>query len=553
MNSALNPLRGFATIAAAVLACAMSAPAQPVNLSFIDHFNLRQMNQRDARQLQMQVQEIERNLDKAKECGVNTYILFSRGFEGLINYDFAVEPLGELTGVVYPMGAEHRHKQVLYAKCLNEVIDYADKLGIRIIFHSNQFDFPGSLYKLAGDKLSGTAKVCPGKPLAFALLQAKIREFFAKFPKCAGLQLTLSETQVAVTECKCSACAGLTAGDRFVKVAQAAEKACAPLGKTVMIRTWGEFEESGTVERLPESIICSTKFTLPDFHLTNYPNPVMGLNAPRQEIEFDGWGEYSGYNLFPCYYGDLFAERIKACQKLGVPRMAIRLNWNPGVEGIFSKPYGNAINIVVFAGLARDSRSDPDALLRAYVEKTFPASASEAAFRLYKRSVELQRVWLTWRGANCNDHSRVYNGGVKRVRSQIGSAVPAGYETARKALDDRRKAIDEAYAEAKSLVAALGSEVPSGWKQELNRAARTQWYVAHSNTDCIQMYAAHREMENKRPMPLIADVVARVHNRAEDWKRTDPAMFALMLGNSAVRMADQLELPKQPSPASGTR
>jgi hypothetical protein len=553
LNLALNPLRGLATLAAAVLVCANTAPAQPVNLSFIDHFNLRQMNSRDARQLQAQVREIERNLDHAKEYGVSTYILFSRSFEGLINYDFAVEPLGDLTGVVYPPGGEHRRKQVLYAECLNEVINYADKLGIKLIFHSNQFDFPSALYKLAGDKLSGTAKVCPGKPLAFALLRGKIREFFAKFPKCAGLELTLSETQVAVTRCKCPACAGLSASDRFVKVAEAAAAACAPLGKTVMIRTWGDFEQLGTVNRLPKTIICSTKFTLPDFHLTNDPNPVMGLNASRQEIEFDGWGEYSGYNLFPCYYGDLFAERIKTCQKLGVPRMAIRLNWNPGVEWIFGKPYGNALNIAVFAGLARDPKADPDALLRAYIAKTFPASASEAAFRLYKRSVELQRVWLTWRGANCNDHSRVYNGGVKRVRSEIGFAVPAGYEAACQALDDRRKAIDEAYAEAKSLVAALGADVPSGWTQELNRAARTQWYVAQSNTDCIQMYAAHREVEDKRPMPLLADVVVRVRSRAEEWKRADPAMFELMLGDSAVRMADQLASPKQPSEASGAR
>lgn len=532
-----------------MLACALRAPAQPVNLSFIDHYNLRQMNQHDARQLQKQVQEVERNLDQAKEYGVHSYILFSRSFEGLINYDFDVEPLGELTGVVYPMGGEHRRKQALYAKCLNEVIDYADKLGISIIFHSNQFDFPGSLYQLAGDKLSGTAKVCPGKPLAFALLQAKLREFFAKFPKCAGLQLTLSETQVAITKCKCPACAGLTAGDRFVKVAQAAAEACAPLSKTVMIRTWGEFEESGTVKRLPESVVCSTKFTLPDFHLTNYRNPVMGLNAPRQQIEFDGWGEYSGYNLFSCYYGDLFAERIKACQKLGVPRMAIRLNWNPGVEWIFSKPYGNAINLAVFAGLARDATSDPDALLRAFVAKTFPPSATAAAFRLYKRSVELQRVWLTWRGANCNDHSRVYNGGVKRVRSEIGFVVPADYDVARRALDERRHAIDQAYAEAKALIAALGPDVPSDWTADLSRGARTEWYVAHSNTDCIQMYAAHRELENKRPMPLIADIAARVGSRAEEWKRADPAMYALMLGNAAVRMADQLA-PSRPATPS---
>jgi len=63
------------------------------------------------------------------------------------------------------------------------------------------------------------------------------------------------------------------------------------------------------------------------------------------------------------------------------------------------------------------------------------------------------------------------------------------------------------------------------------------------------MYAAHRELENKRPMPLIADIAARVGSRAEEWKRADPAMYALMLGNAAVRMADQLA-PSRPATPS---
>jgi hypothetical protein len=67
------------------------------------------------------------------------------------------------------------------------------------------------------------------------------------------------------------------------------------------------------------------------------------------------------------------------------------------------------------------------------------------------------------------------------------------------------------------------------------------------------MYAAHRELENKRPMSLIADVIARVHSRAEEWKSADPAMFALMLGNSAVRMADQLAPPKPSNPGTPTK
>lgn len=524
-----------------VVICAGQVGSEPApTLTFIDHFNLRKMNRWNEEQLAAQVAEIKNNLDKAKEYGVGEYILFSRSFEALINYDFTAPGLGDLTGRVYPNDSEHRRLLPVYAKCVSEVIDYADRLGIKVIFHTNQFDFPRSLYDLAGQKISGSADVCPGKPLAFDLLKLKIREFFTRFPKCAGLQLTLSETQAKITQCKCPACKELDDTERFLRVAQAAVDACVPLGKTVILRTWGQFEKPEIVKKLPPEVVCSTKFTLPDFHLTNYPNPVMVLNAERQEVEFDGWGEYSGYNLFPCYYGDLYADRIRTCVKSGVPRLGIRLNWDPGIRHIFSITYGNECNIYVFEKLARNPDTHPDEFLKQYVAKVYPASARDAAFRLYKRSTELQRTWLTWRGHNCNDHSRVYMGGVERVRSQIGSAVPETYEAACKELDTRRQAIDKAYEEAMALIAALGPDVPEQWKQDLERGARTHWFVAQLNCDCIQMFAAFREKEAGRPMPPIDELGRAIRNRANLWKTTDPELYEIMLGEGALKMLEEV-------------
>lgn len=532
-------MMGLVLLAAACVG--QTQASSGVDLTFIDHHNLRRMNQCDEKQLAAQVDEIKRNLDKAKDYGVGTYILFSRSFEFLVNYDFTAPELGDLKNKVYPADSEHRRMQPVYAKCVDEVIDHADKLGIKVIFHTNQFDFPRSLYDLAGQRISGSADVCPGKPLAFELLKLKIAEFFARFPRCSGLQLTLSETQAKVTQCDCTACKDLDVAERFMRVARTASEACGPLGKTLMLRTWGQFEKPEIVRQLPPQIICSTKFTLPDFHLTNYPNPVMAVNAERQEVEFDGWGEYSGYNLFPCYYGDLYVDRIRECVEKGVPRLGIRVNWDPIMRHIFSIPYGNECNIHVFSKLARNPKANPDDLLREYVAKVYPESAREAAFRLYKGSTDLQKTWLVWHGVNWNDHTRVYKGGVNRVRSQVGSVVPDTYADACRELDALRLAVDDAYEEAKRLIAALGSEVSDDWRRDLERGARTHWFVAQLNCDCIQIYAADRERKAGRPMPSIASLAESLRKRARLWETTDPELYAIMYGGEALKMLEEVE------------
>jgi len=524
-------------------------------LSFIDHYNLRRLpplpdSQAQERALAAHVARVKRNLDRAKQYGIGTYILFSRSFERLVNYDFEVPGLGDLTGRVHPLSGEHRQTQAMWAACLREVLDHAQRLGIAVIFHTNQFDFPRSFYELAGDRVSGSALVCPGKQPAYDALEGKISEFFRLFPTCAGIQLTVSETQVSPKACNCESCRDIPLSQRFARVAEAVVRACRPLGKTMLMRTWGGFETVESVELLPEEVICSTKHTLPDFHLATPANPVLGLNAERQEVEFDAWGEYSGYNFFPCYMGDQLAERIRLCAQRDVKRLAIRLNWDPPIHppinDIFERPYGNEVNIHLFSRLGADPNANPDDLLREYIAKIYPPSAHEAAFNLHKRSFDLQVTWLTWQGHNANDHSRVFrhrSGGqtyVQRVESQIGFAIPRDYGEVCRLIAERRQAIDDAYAEAQTLISKLGPEVPEDWRSELERGAHNAWFVAQGNCDCLLLCAAARETQAGRPLPDLSALERSIHERAQEWERYDPEMLPHLRGDSPALMLQEL-------------
>lgn len=550
-----------------------------VDRGFIDHHNLRDLHRlvgddgevdRDA--LEAQVAEIKCNLDHAAAYGITSYVLFSRGFERLICYDFLLPPA---PGAPYseqpteqstrppkpevdrtPIFADdspHRRQAQVFGEAVRQVIRHAHELGIRVIFHTNQFEFPEEVYQRYGDTLAGTARVCPARGATWRLFRGKIEEFFRRFPNCDGLQITTSETQVRVTECACDACRDMSPAERFAKMAKQAHAICHRLGKELQFRTWGdvarpdrEQDYLGMLAALPASVIISTKHTSGDFHLLEPASHLIGKGDREQVIEFDCWGEYQGYNQFPCYRGDVFAERLRLCRDRGVRRVAARLNWNPGVRPIFQVPYGNQVNAYLFARLAQDPDQDPDVLLGEWVEQRFPAGAVANAAALYKFSPRAQQAWMTLAGGNCNDHSRVFRvfGSSRtyraRVRSQVRKAVEAGYQITPSGPEQRRRDIDGAYDEAAALVERLRPQVAVEWVDDLLRQADNERQVAHCNTDALEMLHYGDAVEAGRPLPDLTTFERRVRERLAAWRERDPEAYELLGGNHTLRMLAEL-------------
>jgi len=193
--------------------------------------------------------------------------------------------------------------------------------------------------------------------------------------------------------------------------------------------------------------------------------------------------------------------------------------------------------------LAQDPNADPDELLREYIAQVYPTSAQEAAFELYKRSFDIQKVWMIWEDTNCNDHSRIFRRKPywQRVRSIAGNGVKNDPETIRRLIAHRRLQIDDMYEEAIKLVDALGPDVPEAWKQDLKRGASAGWYVAQGNCDCILMYAAHVDAESTGSLADISELEEQLRDRARRWELGDPETYSLMYGISPLEMLEELK------------
>jgi hypothetical protein len=538
----------IATMMAAIIAVpatgqTKSAPAF-TERAMIDHHNLRRLENISDADMAAQVREIKQNLDYASKHGFNSYVLFSKGFELMVNYDFGLPG-----GPLFAPDSPHAIAAERFGRALNEVIEYAKPLGIGVIFHSNQFAFPNEVYERYGDEIGGSAKVCPGKDMTWTIFRGKFQEFFRKFPDCAGFQLTTSETQVSPLACQCDHCRHLSAGQRLSKMVSEVWSVLQPLGKDLQLRTWGpvaDSEEDYTemVRGLPKGVKVSTKNVVGDFHIWHEPSKMIGVEAETQILEFDCWREYTGWNYFPCYMGDIFAERLRLSRDRGVKRIAARVNWEPFLNYTFERPFGNEVNVYLFARLAQDPYQDPDAILKDFIASKYPESAWDAAFRLYKRSTELQKVWMTFRKGFAADHSKLWNrsGGsfIRRLDTRMYEIMTDGYDFPPDSLIERRTSIDAALAEAKELVSELGPDVPRKWRGALLRAAENECHVAHGTTDQFLMYRAVIAHRSGRPLPDLDAIEKEMHERDASWQKFDPDAYSALFGGFNVDMLSEV-------------
>jgi len=502
-------------------------------LVFIDHQNLRYVE--DKYTTTIQVNQIKRNMDKAAEYGIDTYLIFAKQtFEAMLNYDFEIDGIGNIGGQAFTADSEHRQTGKYLRDALNEVLDYAKNKNLRVFFHSNQFVFPDEVLNVIKPAVWGTA-VCPGREITWVVYRQKLNEFLTVFPGIAGFQVTGDETQVSVLECRCDSCRHLSFVDRVNLLTRETAKVCEQHDKEVQMRTWqrmgaleDEMDPSRMGEGMPENVLFSIKNTNGDFHLLN-PTDEIFLHAADPErvvVEFDAWREYDGNNYFPCYMGDIWASRFRLLKELGIRRIAVRLNWNSNKNSIFERPFGNMVNIYIFQKLAENPQRSPDDILKEYIQNTFPEKARDVAFELYKFSPDFQHTIYYVNEDYCANHSRVQDEDAVR---NLENAQKKGYLTKPEHFLERRLEIQNAHKKALSLIDHLGLDVSEEWRRGMTDGVNIGRYVGLATIYKIEAIF-WKKQNNLEKMNTVKDLILQLQN---EWKDIHPESYRSMNGEDA--------------------
>lgn len=521
---------------------------------FIDHHNLRHFNSVtrdpnnvDIEWLRKDTDRAKANMDKAAQYGMNGYVLFSQSFEEVLNYDF---PIPGFSGKIYSDNHPHRSAGKIVGEYLREASEYGKSLGIKVYFHCNQFAMTPEAFEALNPIIAGTARVCPGKDVVWEIFRNKITEFFTLFPAMAGLQLTTSETQVSATSCNCPDCQHLSAEDRFARMAREAWAACSAMGKGLQFRTWGEIMEWDEkylrmISLLPEKVVISTKNTLTDFHLSDPPSRLIGVGDRAQIIEFDCWGEYYGWNQFPCYMGDQFSERFRICADKGIQQVAGRVNWEPRANFLFDHPYGNEVNMFTFAKLTQDPYRDPDDILGEWLSERVPESVISKAMEFYKLTYQAQYTWLNFNNFNCNDHSRVYQLQGRpdfrhRLDFQVGELAQEGFRFEPTVIAQQRKEIAQRFDECGKAMQILKGHIPDVEYTYMESSLTNQCYCSQGIADCLEMYGYMLARDRGEKLPDLSSLESEIKRKASEWCAFDEDNFKLMMGPNVTAVFEEL-------------
>lgn len=495
------------------------------HVALVDHYNLRYVEKLE--NTQTEVAQIKRHLDAARHYGIETYILFARDtFEALLTYDFELDGIGKL-GDALPATGRHWTEAIWLREQMAEVIEYARRQGIRLLLHSNQFDFPKEIYALIGERVQGAngQPLCPGREDTWTLYRAKLQELFRLFPDLAGVQVTGDESEMPITDCLCQYCQALSPLDRVNRMTR--ETIAVAGGREVHMRTWQAmpelqpFDPLEMTRALPPHTFISLKESLGDFLLTSpFETRLIGAGDPtRQIVEFDGWREYDGNNFVPCYLGDHWAERVAACRARGITQFAFRLNWNSNINPLFERPWGNLVNFAVFKAMLQTPALTPDDALRQFIRTTFPPGPShDALLQFYKFTPDFQRAMYYSDGVYLAHHSRMPRH--PEMAREMYAAFPSILRTAED-FDRRRHEVTTAYDTLVGLIGALGDDVPAAWREEMLHGAQITWLTGIGLADVYQAVSEHRGDPTLR---------ARILANDRDWQALDPASYRHMRG-----------------------
>jgi hypothetical protein len=226
-----------------------------------------------------------------------------------------------------------------------------------------------------------------------------------------------------------------------------------------------------------------------------------------------------------------------------VDGLAVRISWDTQAMGLFDRPWGNVVNLDYAHSLAGDPATEPEAFLGGWVEERFPAAARSAAEALYRRSPEVQAVWLAEGAVELTDHSRMlrpYGGGdpFERVRDRLDRLQEAGGFDRPEDFEERRSRVRAACGEADALVAALPGEVDGLWRAELARGARAQCRVALGVTDQLELLFWRRELGAGREAPGLDRLAASIREAASAWEAEDPESFGLLEGRAGLELLE---------------
>lgn len=264
-------------------------------------------------------EELKKLINEIARMGFNTFCLLHVNFEDYINYKY-------LDKEIYGQKDVHRLKSELFAKHLNDIIDYTHDRHIEVFLQVYEFQYPPRLEELYEIDLESADLE--------EIISAKIRELFEEV-NLDGLIVTATES-LPRSGYKSTEPWRKYGKDGAGKMMAMYHNAAKKMGKTVIFRSWmvayGAEDSGKVLESTPDDAEFEIKHTGDDFWLchplTDAITSGLGFKRPST-ITFDVFPQYYGWSRLICYQNRI-SEEAKIAKQNGVTGIQAWGAWAPG-------------------------------------------------------------------------------------------------------------------------------------------------------------------------------------------------------------------------------
>lgn len=263
-----------------------------------------------------------------------------------------------------------------HAAWLNRLTDRLERFGARLFLEIKEPSFHDYALELYPDLLGPDGRPDPTLRGWQTFCQQKTRDLLDRVPRLGGLIINLSspEARVSLPEHLAERRGGLDSAGWFDTMIAAFHAPLAATGKALYIRDFSYTQDMqsdvlAAVERCGGEVGASVKITAHDYFPEFPENPAArGVTAPLI-LEFEAFGEHTGWGLIPNCRVEEFRRRMIGYREIGAAGFLMRISWE-AITGANALDSLSAVNVFALPRLA-GADAEATALIEDWLQQEF--------------------------------------------------------------------------------------------------------------------------------------------------------------------------------------
>ncbi len=286
---------------------------------------------------------------------------------------------------------------------LNRLVQRLAAFGAELFLEIKEPSFHDYALEFYPDLIGPDGAPDPTHPDWAVMCRAKVEDLLDRVPGVGGLVVNLSSPESRVSLPDHLAAKGLDTdqGRWFDAMIEAFAGPLGATGKRLWVRDFSyttdmQSDVLAAVARRDDAVGASVKITAHDYFPRAPENPVLRQVEGDMIVEFEAFGEHTGWGVIPnCRVGE-FGERMAGYHAAGANGMLVRVSWE-AIPGSHAMESLSAVNVFALPRLAA-GETDAQALVSAWLEDRFnltgDLAAKAADLMLQSWEIPASSYWL---------------------------------------------------------------------------------------------------------------------------------------------------------------